>query len=216
MTTRAKIRLKENWINIVLTFISIIQGLAFVNLVEYFPFSLVQMIFTGALTTGILLYFVHFLICVLILLRITQTYISAALDYMDWDARIEYIFCIFVWGALEYFLFSTLNFDNFDVKTFHSRLLIVNFQGLLSYMLVIIRLNKDYFKDEYKQEVKLQIINILGVFIPLIISILIIFIIPVHYESVYIVLCVLISVILVYNIWNSLHVTFSEKTQSTP
>jgi hypothetical protein len=222
MTITAKERLKKNWISIVLTFVSIIQGLAFNNLVIRFP-----AIYVHEVSTHSYLLLAHFLICFMILMRVTQTYIAAALDYSDWNADIVYIFGIFALGAVEYFIFSTLNVDNFEIKTFHTRLFLITILATVSYSTTLRGIIKEYSsiqnqsqnicftEEEYNREKKLQYANIFGVLIPSIISAWIV-VGPTYSKTVYIAFCVIISTILALNIYNSLKVTFTESAQVTP
>ena len=204
-----KKRLKDNWVGIVCTMVSIIQGLAFNNLVLLFP-----PIFANLESTGSWLMISYFFLSLIILFRITQTYITAALAYSEWKVNLEDIFIIFLLGFIEFFVFSTLDTKIFNVIVYYERLSIITVFAVISYSLAFRKLKKTGNKN-YRLQRNLQFVNIFGVFIPFLISFFII-IGPVQCESVYVILSDIISVILLFNIYHSLKVTFGDKNQYIP
>lgn len=169
--TRAQEQLLTNWVAIILAVLSIIQGLAFNNLVVQFPD-----IYQFARTTGDVRVVVHFGLCFVLLLRIFQTYVTAALDYNPWFPNFFDVLIIFIVGALEYFLFSTLKVPaTFSATQFHARLTVISVLGIVGYLGALIRLREDLYPAyrEYAREVRLQVINILGVTLVLGVSVLV-------------------------------------------
>ena len=169
--TRAQEQLLTNWVAIILAVLSIIQGLAFNNLVVQFPD-----IYQFARTNGDVRVLIHFGLCFVLLLRIFQTYVTAALDYNPWFPNFFDVLVIFIVGALEYFLFSTLKVPaTFSATQFHARLSLISVLGIFGYLAALIRLREDLYPAyrEYAREVRLQVINILGVTFVLAISVLV-------------------------------------------
>ncbi|PIZ00479.1 hypothetical protein COY62_02325 [bacterium (Candidatus Howlettbacteria) CG_4_10_14_0_8_um_filter_40_9] len=203
-------RLAENWVGIVLTVISIIQGLAFNNLVTRFP-----KIYAYTLATLDPKIVMHFVLSFILLLRVFQTYVTAAIDYNDWTPRFFDIILIFVVGALEYFLFAALTTPVFDVKSFHLRLITISGFGLIGYLNALVDLrNKSSLSEKMiSREIGLQFVNIMGVIAVMSISGLIIFAAPLTDNS-YSILALLAILMLVFNIIFSLTTTFPKRRTS--
>jgi len=153
---RIRRRFVESWVSTVLALISIIQGLAFNHLAGRLP-----EIYADFLVRHDFVVLTHFLLCFVILLRIFQTYLLAALDYDEWSVNFFDLFLVFVIGALEYLLFSSLIAGpRFSAVDFHLRLSLISIAGVLGYLGALLRLRPTVL--EYRAEIRLQAINALG------------------------------------------------------
>lgn len=194
------------WVEIVLSVVSIIQGLAFNDLVSRFP-----KILDHALATGESVGLVHFALSFVILLRVFQTYIVAALDYTDWNASFIDVFLIFVIGGIEYYVFSSLALTPvFDVQRYHRHLSVLSIFGILGYIAALLRIKEEMVGsyEKYKVEVRVQSYNVCGLIVVQAIS-TIIFLSPRQASSMYAALgCVCIGV-LIFNIYYSLSRSFA-------
>lgn len=204
--TRAQQQLLTNWVAIILAVLSIIQGLAFNNLVVQFPD-----IYLYWQTTGDIKVLIHFCLSFVLLLRIFQTYLTAALDYNPWFPNFFDVLLIFIVGALEYFLFSTLkSLGAFNVTQFHSRLCLISVLGMFGYLLALFRVREDHFPSykDYRRDVRLQVLNITGV--ALILSVSVLFLVfPTIGNRKQIALALVSTLVLTANILFSLRITFS-------
>ncbi|HWN10028.1 MAG TPA: GNAT family N-acetyltransferase [Pyrinomonadaceae bacterium] len=175
--TRPQAHLINNWINIVLTVVSIIQGLAFNYLATKFP-----EVYLNARVTGNYLIITHFALCFMILLRVFQTYLTAVLDYNFGLPSFMEILLIFLIGGLEYFLFSSLSVAGFNVASFHKRIIVLCLLGIVGYSIAMRHLTQhDYLfelRKDYSREFRLQIANIGGLLALLGISFSLIFMNP--------------------------------------
>jgi ribosomal protein S18 acetylase RimI-like enzyme len=204
---RAQRRLLDNWVDIVLTVVSIIQGLAFNDLIILFP-----PIYAYTISTGNPIVLAHFLLSLALLLRVFQTYVTAALDYDDWQPSFVDVLIIFAIGFVQYFIFAALTVPRFDVANFYERLSIAAFVAFAGYIQAYLRLKEDDFPSyqEYRREQRLQIGNTLGIAMILAICIFVIFG-PIQSTMAYTVLGGLSAIILVANLQYSLAVTFSAR-----
>lgn len=200
-------RLAENWVGIVLTVISIIQGLAFNDLVTRFP-----KIYAYTIATLDPKIVMHFFLSFVLLLRVFQTYVTAAIEYKDWVPRFFDVILIFVVGALEYFLFAALTTPAFDVKSFHLRLIAISALGLIGHLNAIadLRKNSSSSQKRISREIGLQFVNIMGIIAVMTISGLIIFASPLTDNS-YSILALLASLMIAFNIIFSLTITFPKR-----
>jgi len=210
MLNRAVRNFRGNWTAIVLAVISIIQGLAFNDLA-----GRLQDILGYTLKTHDLVLAAHFLLCFVLLLRIFQTYVTAALDYDDWVPRFSDILLIFVIGLIEYYLFSSLTNPSFPVHTFHKRISILSVLALAGYLNAYFSLRETGFATylSYRRERRLQAANIAGVALVQGISALILVTRPMtgtHYA----ILGAIAATALGINIAYSLRVTFSNRIDS--
>ena len=203
-----------NFVSIILAVGSIIQGLAFNDLAVRFP-----PIYSSGFLTGNYIVIAHFVLCFVLLLRVFQTYVAAALDYDEWEINFSDVFIIFLIGLIEYFVFSSLNPTAFDVKEFHKRLSIMSLLGCLGYLRVLIKIRKEYSSNldpssvYYKNEIRLQSVNIGGIILVLGISTFII-LAPPQTSIRYTVLGLISALILASNIFYSLRSTFSRPVTS--
>lgn len=127
--TRAQEQLITNWVAIVLAVVSIIQGFAFNDLViRFLP------IYQYSRTTGDVHVLVHYVLSFVLLLRVFQTYLTAALDYNPWTPRLFDVLIIFIVGAIEYFIFSALVVPAFDVFRFHRRFSLIALAAVIGYL----------------------------------------------------------------------------------
>lgn len=200
---------RSNFVNIVLAVVSIVQGLAFNDLAQRFP-----KIYSSEDWTVI----AHFILCFVLLLRIFQTYVTAALDYENWDLGFIDIFIIFVAGLLEYLVFSSLIPGNFNISDFHQRFLILCTLAFIGYARAIAKLYWNRFsgvgvpRQYYEAEIRLQIVNLLVVAIAMSISVYILQSAPSPRETYpvsYTYLSLLIALIMGLNTFYSLRSTFS-------
>lgn len=208
--TRAQEQLLTNWVAIILAVLSIIQGLAFNNLVIQFPD-----IYQYSRSSGDMKVLIHFFLSFVLLLRIFQTYLTAALDYNPWLPNFFDVLVIFVVGALEYFLFSTLKgLALFDIAQYHSRLTLISILGILGYLGALIRIREDLFPRyrDYAREVRLQVINIIGVAVVLSISVLL-FVFPTMRAGTQLIFVSISMLTLTFNLLFSLRTTFSARTE---
>jgi ribosomal protein S18 acetylase RimI-like enzyme len=208
--TRAQQQLLTNWVAIILAVLSIIQGLAFNNLVVQFPD-----IYKYSRTGGDIRVLIHFFLSFILLLRIFQTYVTAALDYNPWLPNSFDVLIIFVIGALEYFLFSTLNPPSaFNVAQYHSRLMLISVLGIFGYLGAMIRIKEDLFPGYkvFAREVRLQIVNIIGVAIVLAISALIV-VFPTMRFGIQTVLVSIAMATLIFSVLFSIRITFSARDE---
>lgn len=211
--SRAQDTLTSNWVNIVSAVISIIQGLAFNYLAGRLP-----EIYQHSRATGDLILLVHFLLCFAILLRIFQTYVTAVLDYNFGLPSFFEILLIFVIGALEYFLFSSLDLNSFNIVSFHKRLTILSVLGMVGYIITIIRIlnHEELFRSykEYSREVILQMVNLTGMVILIGISCVLIFF-PIESHQIMELMVVAMTLSLCFNIYFSLRTTFARRVATT-
>lgn len=203
--SRAQSRFYHSWVDIVLTVVSIIQGLAFNDLVVRLP-----SIYEYTISRNDLQLMASFIFAFVILIRLFQTYVTAALDYDEWSVNFFDIFLIFIIGAVEYFVFSALTTDQFDVRIFHARVSIISILGIIGYLGAILRLKEELFPSyfDYRKEIQLQSLNITGVILVQAISTFIVFA-PAQPNWVYTTGGLLSAAILSLNIYYSLKVTFS-------
>jgi len=206
-TTRIKVQqiYYNNFVNIVLAVVSIVQGLAFNDLATRFP---------KIYPSGDYIIIAHFILCFVLLLRIFQTYVTAALDYDNWELGFVDIFIIFVVGLLEYFVFSSLVEKDFKISDFHGRLLVLSTLALAGYLRTLRKLYKNRFSGDgvepqyYEAEVRLQCANLLGIVLSQSISIYI-WLSAQQTTGTYIFLVILVSLIMGMNIFYSIRITFS-------
>jgi ribosomal protein S18 acetylase RimI-like enzyme/uncharacterized membrane protein len=205
----AQEQLNINWVGIVVEVLSIIQGLAFNDLVSRFP-----EIYEHWRTTGDYLLIAHFLLSFILLLRIFQTYLTAALDYNLWTPRLFDVLVIFIIGSLEYFVFSSLTVENFDVSRFHQRLSLISLFGIIGYVNAIRRVKEETFSSyrDYIKDMQLQAANIAGVLVVLAASTLIV-IFPQMSVISKTLLALTTAMVLGFNIYYSLKNTFATRVQ---
>ncbi len=153
-------RLEKEFFQIILAVLGIIQGFALNQLAEKLsrgPDAIIN--------SGSYLVYVHFSLAVLVLVRVFQTYLLAALDYSGWKASFFEVVSIFFVGIIQYWAFETLTRDAvFVASDFQFRLAILLAFAFLSHFLALIRIRGDVLsggvsKYKKKLEKKIQIIN---------------------------------------------------------
>ncbi len=99
----ARERFKTDFTQIMLTVLGIIQGLALNQLAD----KMMRGSYADALPGNRWLW-LHFALCMLILIRVFQTYLLAALDYTGWRTSFYDALFIFAAGLLQYWVFDAL------------------------------------------------------------------------------------------------------------
>jgi ribosomal protein S18 acetylase RimI-like enzyme len=211
MLSRAHRNFQSNWIPILLAVISIIQGLAFNDLAIR-----LQVVLDYTIDSRDLVPAAHFVLAFILLLRIFQTYVTAALDYDEWTTNFPDVLLIFVIGLLEYHVFSSLTVPSFYVVQFHKRMSIISVLALIGYVRAFGSLKETMFTTylDYARERRLQAVNIGGIAVILSMSSLILFTRPLP-NLFYAIIGFLASAVLASNIGYSLNVTFSTKLDTT-
>ena len=207
--SRAQNRFYSSWVDIVLTVVSIIQGLAFNDLVVRLP-----AIYDYTVQNNNYQLIASFVFSFVVLIRLFQTYVTAALDYDEWSVSFFDIFLIFIIGAVEYFVFSALIVDNFDIRDFNRRISIISILGIIGYLGAILRLKEELFPSyfDYRKEIHLQSVNIIGVILVQMSSTFVIFSAQ-KADWVYALNSLISSIILSFNIYYSLKMTFTPSIQ---
>lgn len=211
MLSRAHRNFQSNWTGIVLAVISIIQGLAFNDLAVR-----LRAILDYTSSTHDLVPAAHFLLAFVLLLRIFQTYVTAALDYDEWTTNFSDILLIFVIGLLEYHVFSSLSVPGFLVTQFHGRISIISVLAMIGYARAFASLKESMFASyqAYRKERRLQVVNISGIIAVLLMSMLVLFTHSLP-NIIYATIGTLAAAVLSFNIGYSLQVTFSTRLDIT-
>ena len=212
MLSRAQRNFQSNWTAIVLAVISIIQGLAFNDLAVRLP-----TIIDYSLASHDLVPATHFLLSFLVLLRIFQTYITAALDYDEWVTSFPDVLLIFVLGLIEYYVFSSLVVPGFLVVQFHKRISVVSILAAIGHIRAYASLkdSENPAVESYRvRERRLQSFNIGGAVAVQALSTLVLLVRPLP-NPVYAAVGLVAATILAFNIGYSLTVTFSNELEST-
>lgn len=126
--------LAQNFVNIVLCLVSVVQGLAFSFLTTRLP-----AIWDYTVSSHDWVYIAHYALCFILILRVFQTYTLAALEYYTWSVGFIDLFMVFAVGSLEYVLFDTLSLPRFDASRFYTRFLVLCLAGLIGYVMAFIR-----------------------------------------------------------------------------
>ncbi|MDQ3805635.1 MAG: autophagy-related protein 27 [Acidobacteriota bacterium] len=167
----------------------------------------------------------HALLCVVLVARFIQTYLTAAVDYKPWRPGLFDVLLIFGVGALEFLIFMTIT-PKFDGPSFHRWLIVIAFVSIAGYLGALYRFNQSILPihGDYIREVRLQVVNIAGLILGLIVSLIIITnrgLMP----EVQMLLAGSTAAVLCFNIYYSLRTTFpegdyisrlAEALQSTP
>lgn len=140
---RAQQNLIKNWISIVLTVLSLIQGFAF----NYWANQLndiYKQVRAENYVVG-----VHFILCFVILVRVYQTFMAAVLDYDFLLPKSFEMLLISAIGVAEFFLFSSIGEEQikiFSPTSFHKRGILLCVMAALGYFIILRRLVKQ--RDE--------------------------------------------------------------------
>ena len=207
MLNRAQQNFQGNWTAIVLAVISIIQGLAFNDLASRLP-----VIISYTLVTHDLVPAAHFLLSFIVLLRIFQTYITAALDYDEWVTNFPDVLIIFVIGLIEYYVFSSLIVPGFLVIQFHQRISFISVLAAIGHMRAFASLQEQKFStyEAYRRERRLQAINIGGALAIQVKELLVLLVRPMP-NMVYVLIGTAAAAVLAFNMSYSIRVTFPPK-----
>jgi hypothetical protein len=157
---RAPDKLQREFFDIVLAVLGIIQGLSLNQLAEKFARGE-----NAIVNSDSILVYADFAFCFLILVRIFQTYLLAALDYSGWKASFYDIVSIFLVGILEYWIFESLEKSqimNHNLLHFRAAVLLVI--ATLSHLIAFSRIlwsTKTGIRGQTKRyhEAKLQVVN---------------------------------------------------------
>jgi hypothetical protein len=188
-------------IDLLLTILSIIQGLAVTRLYE--------IIFTKPngfeFTWHDMNFIFHALICFLIIIRLFETIFLAFIDYNKVVESLYEIILIFMVGAFEYWVIESLN--DFSFVKFYERISVLSILTIIGYSIATFKISRGKNKEEifkgspyaYKRELKLQTVNVI---IPLIILIISIFVLQdfISSEPVLTLLALGISLLITFNI----------------
>jgi ribosomal protein S18 acetylase RimI-like enzyme len=145
MSIRARARLEEHWIDVVFASVGIIQGLAFGKLAEQMAVVLAAIEPSFAVTGPDIEPLLLIVVCMALVCRVFQTYISVVLDYGSQTPKFSVVFGSFGVGALQYYIFQSIEPLVGKERSaipgaptsaaFYFRLLILALFGLLMYFL---------------------------------------------------------------------------------
>lgn len=160
--------LESKWTDVVLTIISIVQGLAFNDLAER-----TLGVWTWVDADLRLVVGAYLLCCGAVLIRIFQTYLVAALDYGHGLPTLFDILFVFVLGGVEYWLFSTVGDDvgpaSFRPVHFQRIMSVLAVLGTVGYGLTVARLMRTRQRGmtalRRRTELRLQRMNFLGLLV---------------------------------------------------
>lgn len=99
-------RFRANWVAVVLTIVSIIQALALTRLAD----AIEKLHFMSQWSLAAVAF--------VVILRIFQTYVTAAVEYENWNARFLDLVFVFVVGLVEYELIGRLEGTHFNARPF--------------------------------------------------------------------------------------------------
>lgn len=133
-------KLAKEFKNLTIALVTLIQGLAFNDLAT----KLVSII-----EKFNILEFSGFILCFAILIRVTETYVLAGIQYdEDWDSQTIDLLLIFIIGFVEYALFSCITPGNSNFVKFNYILATFSAIGSLTYYRVLIKIrNGDLHKN---------------------------------------------------------------------
>ncbi len=150
-------KLSSEFTNVTITVLSIIQGFAFNQLAEIFSAnSDVILSFKNPI------YSFNFLFCFLILIRIFQTYMLAAIHYTNWRVSFTDIVSMFVTRFLQFWIFSTLsNTESFNYQDLHLRASVIMGIAAVLYLIALWKISNESeaLKLTKSREYKIQFIN---------------------------------------------------------
>ncbi len=159
--------LQRIWVDILMALLGLIQGLIFNDLANKFS---KHMIADGGLNWTVAC---HLAFCLAVLLRVIQTYITAALYYRK-DLQIGEILIMTVIGALQHLLAESIRdpgaeADAVDLGLFHGTIVAICALASLGYWLTLRSLVRKYFggaepedASAFSKTVVLQFANIAG------------------------------------------------------
>lgn len=168
--SQAQKRLVANWINIVLTIISVTQGVAAGSLLNHFPNT-----FNFSIDKRSYVCLALFLLCIVISVRIFQTIITGVIEEEFTMPNLYELSLVFIVVSAEYYLFSLFAKETLqDVKRFliifYEWAIVLCIIGVLGYSMKVWRLKRRYKQrrrkrdNYYYTELWLQRRNIFGMF----------------------------------------------------
>ncbi len=138
-----------NFVAIVLSVVSIIQGLAVTALAE----SLKRM--------HTIVEWSFYLLAFVVVIRLFQTYVSAAVDYADWQIRFSDVVFVFLLGLVQYQVIASLSETTFKPSLFEAWFSAICAAALLGYANAYLRLGGLSPKIRTKER-RLQVLNFVG------------------------------------------------------
>ena len=154
-------KLKKEFFQITLAVLGIIQGLSLNQLAEKIVKG-----DNAVMASSNILCNIHWFLCLMILIRVFQTYLLASLDYSDWQTSFTEVVSIFIVGILEYWVFDALYSDQvMDFNSFHGRICVLLFFAFISHGLAYRRILKgslgsNSIERKMKNELNLQFYNL--------------------------------------------------------
>lgn len=141
---------QSNWVGIVLTIVSIIQGLALAHLSD--------------VATGLagLVPWCFFCLAFLVSVRVFQTYVSAAVEYDHWRPNVWDLLLIFFLGFVQYRYIDALGPNLFRPRTFQLWFLVLCSLALIGYCRALWIIGTRVEPATRKRERNLQRINLAG------------------------------------------------------
>jgi carboxypeptidase PM20D1 len=180
-------RLGSAWNDIVLSLLGIVQGLIFNDLANKFPDALRR-----ASTFGDWNSLIHTLLCLAVLLRVIQTYITAVLFYAK-SMNVAELFVMFAIGVLQHLMVEYLGsrspgvplpgggevMSAVDVPAFYTTVALISGLSMLGYLMTLRIIShprgpiRRLPLRTFRRSRKLQLINLSGVGIILVLSLVI-------------------------------------------
>jgi predicted ferric reductase len=152
MTGRSLVRQRfiENWIAIVLTVTSIIQGLALSRLADVL--GKVHSVSQWA----------AFILAFIILLRVFQTYVAAALEYDEWPVGFMDLVVIFGLGLAQYQMIDKLGTKDFHSLSFETWVVLITSVALIGHSRAYRQVSNNTLRsrNDVERERRLQATNL--------------------------------------------------------
>lgn len=202
-------KIKEQKISILFTVLGMITSLAFTKLLDL----------GGNLLSGVdswgdkIFYISHLFLVMLIIIRIFEALLLAALDYEIQTGNFYDLIAVFIIGIIEYWMLET--FKEYDQQSFFLRLLILGALSLTGFSIATIRLItmkplskvKTYSnKMDFIREIYLQSVN-LAVSLGFIVVSLLIFLNVISSNLIITIIMFFLCILMAFNIYYSYFVT---------
>ncbi|HEX6700885.1 MAG TPA: hypothetical protein VF101_09160 [Gaiellaceae bacterium] len=186
----------DHWVVIVLTVVSIVQGLALGRLAD-----VVGHLHVADQWAASALAFI-------VVLRVFQTYVAAALEYNEWQISFVDIIVIFGLGLIQYQLIETISKQKFEVQSFEAWIVVVSAVAVIGHTRAYWTVKSDVVHDRrYRQrERSLQIANVAGAAICLVLATILLLLGDVD-QTTFAAITAAQAVIIAMNIARSVHVT---------
>jgi ribosomal protein S18 acetylase RimI-like enzyme len=181
--SQAQKRLAANWVNIVLTIISVTQGFLFGYLLSKFPnaFNAFRNSCGSTIVNCNYIILVLFLLCIILLLRVFQSVIAGVLDDESTMPHLYEFYFMAVFGSLEYYLFSLFENkqlgDSAFLISFYQWGIALSLLAVIGYYMSLLQFRQRHKKldDQYYTECWLQRRNIFGTITIMVIQFLLLF-----------------------------------------